>query len=323
MSSVWDTPPGPELKSSRGAVVSGLIVVPMYGSMAGPCDATYRVPSLPFMVIEPASPPHNLAAFSRMPSSTVVRSPGCSLISASTSLVAVWSWSASSRSLKRPALRMAMAAWSAKVCRIAACFSSNGRTSVRLRLIWPIHSPSILRGKWALDRTSKRSEELGDSAGPRSSRRSGPRRTSARRRRASGSVLHWRTRYRPHAPGRRCRPPPARDLRVEASQRPDRRRSGRWPWRGRHRAPTVRSPGFSLISSRISLVAVCSSKASASSVLRASMSATRRALVTALPAWAANDSKSSISSGVNGSTVSRNAATPTGGPSAPQRGEHR
>ena len=59
-----------------------------------------------------------------------------------------------------------------------------------------------------------------------------------------------------------------------------------------------RLPGLSLISCRISEVAVCSSSDSDSSLLRCSISRNRRALSTAMAAWSANVSSRAISSSV-------------------------
>ena len=92
-------------------------------------------------VVMPISAAHSARARSAMAWNTGCTSVGDSLITRSTSDVAVWRSSASCVSFINRALRIAICACAAKPCTSAICLSLNGRTVVRTS----VNTPMICR----------------------------------------------------------------------------------------------------------------------------------------------------------------------------------
>ena len=118
-----------------------------------PKVATKRYTSPCRVAIPPRSAPQSRPAISHSVSSTGCRSKVERLMTLSTSLVAVWYSSDSSRScvrwrssLSSRVFSIAMTAWSAKVVTSAICFSVNGSTRERPNVMTPINASSRISG---------------------------------------------------------------------------------------------------------------------------------------------------------------------------------
>ena len=217
-------------------------------------------------------------------------SPGCSLISRSTSAIAVCSASAASRSLNRLALPMAIAACSANALRMLASRSSNGRTSWRFTPNIPYSSPSTRRPSH--DHAADVVRYLAP-ARPKS--RACRRRGWHRRRPAAPRLCALTGTDEPTLSG--C-PGFARNVDASPSNRHTTPASAAHSRTARSIRPfitAVRSPGWALMRASTSLVAVCSFSDSPRSLKR-------RALATASDACSPKVASAVSSSSVNGRT---------------------